>query len=527
MVAPALRAEALGEMTDAAATTERAAIIGERHDRDADEDFRPELAALPSTADCETLVKQSGYRVRLPAGRSMDDRPRAEEQEHNSVKERVRWRIQNIDPNGELGFHRSGKGIAQVDAATMPARRRGRKRAGGEGTISQHATSGQWRGRVMVGRKLDGRPDVREVYAKTQGECRRKLDELRRRLAAGLLGNAKVERDTVAALLAGWLEGKRGTVEETTWERYEYHVRLHLVPALGAVKVAALRPDDLRRLYAAKLGAGLSPRSVEYIHITISQALKQAVQDGDLPRNVAANVKPPKVERKEMRPLAPDEVGRLLAAAREARERARVGRDAGHAAGMETVITLAAHVGCREGELLGLKWQDVDWAAGTVTVQRNLTRARNSAPRLRDPKTRAGLRTLHLTATALAALRAHRQRQLEHRLRLGPDYADDGLVFATYAGGPLMARNVIRAFKALATGAGLPRETRIHDLRHTTATMLLASGTDIATTARILGHASPQITATVYAHVLPRATADAALRLERAFRGAEVVAASE
>ncbi len=398
----------------------------------------------------------------------------------------------------EDGTSRAGSRVEGVP------QRRARKRADGEGTISQHPTSGMWRGRLMVGRKPDGRPDVREVYAKSQAGCRRKLDEMKRRVAGGILGEGKVERDSVGVFLSGWLKGKRATVEETTWARYEQSIRLHLVPALGAMKLAALRPDDLRRLYAAKLQAGLSPRSVRYVHLTISQALKQALLDGDLPRNVAASVKPPKEERREMRVLAPEETMRLLRAAAGDR--------------LAGLWTLAVYTGCREGELLGLKWQDVNWVAATVTVQRNLTRVKGKAPTLRDPKTHAGLRTLPLSATALAALRAHRAEQNVDRLALGEDYADHGLIFATHTGTPLLARNVIRAFKALLARVGLPRSVRVHDLRHTTATMLIASGTDIATTARILGHATPQVTATVYAHVLPRATAQATERLEEAFR---------
>ena len=142
----------------------------------------------------------------------------------------------------------------------------------------------------MVGRREDGTPDVRSVYAGTQKQCLKLLRELRARQDGGLLGDARAERGTVAALLAAWLGGKQGTVEATSWARYEQCVRLHLTPALGARRLSALRPEHLRGLYAAKLRGGLSPKSVRYLHLTIDQALDQAVRDGDLPRNVAAAV---------------------------------------------------------------------------------------------------------------------------------------------------------------------------------------------------------------------------------------------
>jgi integrase len=359
----------------------------------------------------------------------------------------------------------------------------------------------------MVGRRADGTPDTRSVFARTQRACLKKLRELRERHDRGLVGDARVEQGTVEALLRRWLEGRRGTIDAASWRRHRNNVENHLSPAVGRLKAGALRADDLRRLYARLSATGLAPRTVRYVHTTVSQALDQAVRDGDLPRSVAANVSPPKLERKEMRPLTPEEVVRLRAGA------------AGYR--LASLWVLAGQVGCREGELLGLKWADVDWDRATVTIQRTLVRVRDGVPEFGDPKTEAGRRTLPLPRTALAALRGHRDRQEFERRRLGDDYTDLDLVFASHTGTPLLARNVVRAFKALLARAGLPRTVRVHDLRHTAATALLASGTDLATTARVLGHASPQVTATVYAHVLPRATAEAMARLEDVYARAE------
>ena len=261
-------------------------------------------------------------------------------------------------------------------ATKTEAKRKARKRGDGEGSISKHAT-GVWRARVMV----DGRR--REVYAKSRGEVQQKLDDLRQRARGGLLGDPKVERDTVGAYLSRWLEGKQGTIEADAWRRHKDNVTLHLIPTLGKVKLAALRPEHLRRLYAAKLtqprgpvvnangrkigranaDQPLSARTVRYIHVTVHQALAQAVKDGDLARNIAEAVTPPKLDRREMRALAPEEVTRFMARAAQHR--------------LAALWTLALHTGCREGELLALKWSDITWNDGsgraTVTVQRNLT----------------------------------------------------------------------------------------------------------------------------------------------------------
>jgi integrase len=172
-------------------------------------------------------------------------------------------------------------------------------------------------------------------------------------------------------------------------------------------------------------------------------------------------------------------------------------------------------------ESVGFCTPHVDWEASAIAVRRTLTKAPLGVPAFAEPKTARGRRVVPLPPLAMAALRAQRARQNADRRALGPDYADYGLVFATRLGTALQARNVIRSFKALLERAGLPRALRVHDLRHTTASLLLAHGADVPTTAAILGHAQSSTTLNVYAHALPSRLAGAAARLGSAIQGVE------
>jgi integrase len=356
----------------------------------------------------------------------------------------------------------------------------------------------------MVGRRADGRPDRRVVYGKTRAEAARKLNEVLHRRDDGALAAPERTRETVADYLRRWLEAIRGTIRPSTWERYAQCVRRHLTPALGRTRLAALRPDAVQKLYADTLAAGLSPRSVHHIHTILHTALRQAMRWGYVTRNVTEAVDPPSVPRYEHRILAPAQAARLLETARSDR--------------LEALWVVALCTGAREGELLALRWEDVDAEAATLAVRRTLVGTRGGVPEFAEPKTSRGRRVVPLPEEAVAALRAHRARQNEERLVLGPDYADYGLIFPTQLGTPLRARNVVRAFKALLARAGLPEDVRVHDLRHTAASLLLAAGTDAVTAAAILGHAQPSTTLNVYGHAVPSNVRAAAERLGRTLR---------
>jgi integrase len=375
------------------------------------------------------------------------------------------------------------------DATTTPERpaRRARKRGDGEGTINQRA-DGLWRAQLMIGTRPDGKPDRRAVYGKTRADVQRKLDELRRRAQGGTLGSPQQERATLAAFLGRWLEAIRPNVRPTTHKVYADLLRLHVMPTLGSLRLSALRPSDLQRLYARLLeqplasGQPLATRTVKHVHVVLHGALKQAVKWGEAARNVCDAVDPPRVVERELHAPTPEELASLLDAATD---------DA-----LLPLWTLAVYTGARQGELLGLQWQDVDLVRGTITIQRTLLQStKGGVPAYAPPKTKRSRRTVTLPAEAVSALRTHRQRQLADRVLLGPDYAPYDLVFATSLGTPYGARNIGTYFKRVLVRAGLPSSIRFHDLRHGAATTMLAAGVPLKVASERLGHATTAITA--------------------------------
>lgn len=189
------------------------------------------------------------------------------------------------------------------------------------------------------------------------------------------------------------------TVKAATFERYEQITRLHLKPALGRIKLKALTPAHVRGIYREKLEAGSSARTVRYIHTTLHKALKQAVMDGQIPRNATGAVKPPQPTREEMHPLTPEQAKLLLLVAHESGDR------------LEALYVLAINTGLRQGELLGLKWDDVDLEDGSLQVRRTLAITKNGSV-FTTPKTSGSRRSVKLTSKAIEALRNHLERQI-------------------------------------------------------------------------------------------------------------------
>jgi integrase len=278
-------------------------------------------------------------------------------------------------------------------------------------------------------------------------------------------------------------------------------VRVHIKPVLGRIKLKALTPAHVRGLYREKLDDGLAPRTVQYIHVTLHKALKDAVMDGLIPRNVTDAVRAPRGKGKEINALSPDQARAFLEAANEVGDR------------FEALYVLATTAGLREGEMLGLKWEDLDFDAGTLSVRRTLSEAR-CGRFFEAPKNGKG-RSIQLTRQAVEALRSHRKRQNEERLRLGGLWEDRSLVFPAQVGTPMNAKNLtVRSFKPLLERAGLPHSVRIHDLRHTCATLLLGRGVHPKIVQELLGHATIAITLDTYSHVLPNMQGEAVSAME-------------
>jgi integrase len=359
------------------------------------------------------------------------------------------------------------------------------KRGNGEGGISRRK-DGLYMARYTIQTATGAKRKA--VYGKTRKEAAEKLTKALADRDMGLVFEG--ENRTLAAFLDGWLDGTvKGSVKATTYESYERLIRCHIRPELGRHKLKSLAPDHVQALYQRKLDSGLAPGTVRQIHSVLSRALDQAVKWGLVPRNVCKATTPPKPDSEEIKPLDAQQARQLLKAASGER--------------FEALYVLAVTAGLRIGELLALRWQDVDLEASGATLRVRRTKSTaKSGPVFTTPKNGKG-RSIRLTRHAVEALKAHRATQNAERLKAGVLWGDYGLVFCTHGGRPLDSHNVARtSFKPLLKRADLP-DIRFHDLRHTCATLLLSRGHHPKLVQELLGHASVALTLDRYSHVLP------------------------
>ncbi len=293
---------------------------------------------------------------------------------------------------------------------------------------------------------------------------------------------------TVAELMAKWLEEVAAhRVRDTTRQGYADTIRLHILPELGAIEVQRLTTSRVQSFYARKLAAGVGPRTVQLCHLRLSQALRQAVRWQMVPANVCGNVEPPTVRYKRGGTWDADQLGRF--------------QDAARTDGLAPLWDILATTGMRRGEALGLRWRDVDLERGTLTVAQSVV-ASKGVPLIQAPKTTAGSRTIRILPSTVAALRAHRTAWLVRKLAAPPElWQDHDLIICTAIGSPINPNNVQRSFDRIVAAAGLPR-VRLHDIRHSHASILLGNGVPVHVVSQRLGHANPSITLSVYAHVL-------------------------
>ena len=319
---------------------------------------------------------------------------------------------------------------------------------------------------------------------------------------------------TVGEYLSGWLLLQRSQVQPSTWESYRTYVVRHLVPALGSTPLAELTAAQLSTFYASLQqspgcrGKPLALRTIQYCHGVIHKALNDAVRLELLPRNVASSATLPKVD---LRGDAIREVHAWSA------EELRLFLDHTRGTPHHGLWLVAAATGLRRGELLGLRWDDVDLATPSLTVRRSLSVIKGDA-RLKQPKT-SRCRTLRLDATTATTFRQRREEQQRRRAAVLSWRNDWNLVFTQDDGAHLDPMQITQAFRVAVRDAPVPR-IRLHDLRHTHATLLLQAGVPIKVVSERLGHAQISLTLDIYAHVLPAMDADAAHRFAAAVFGA-------
>ena len=315
-------------------------------------------------------------------------------------------------------------------------------------------------------------------------------------------------------LIDRWLPAQKSQLKESTFHSYERNLAVHVLPTLGDVPLAKLGAGDLDALYARLLesgrrhgmgrGPGLSPASVRYVHRVLRKALGDAVRKGILVRNPASLADPPKrgvtVNRgREMQVWSGPQLQAFLAALDGER--------------LAPAFVLSAHTGMRRGEVAGLRWSDVDLAAKLIHV-RQAAVVVNYALRITDVKTSHGMRTIDVNDDVVRALTTWRRKQAEEKLLLGADYDERDLVFARADGTPTHPEVLTRTFDRIITRTKLPR-IRLHDVRHTHASLLLKAGVPVKVVSERLGHATASFTLDVYSWVLPGMQADAAAIFSR------------
>jgi integrase len=375
-----------------------------------------------------------------------------------------------------------------------------KKRGNGEGGISRHKKSGLYMARYTV--QTPEGSKRKTIYGKKRQDV---ADQLAKALADRADGIVFDDKNlTLGEYLDRWLsDAVRGTVRESTYSRDKYLVTNHVKPSIGRVKLKNLNARLLQSLYRERLDSGLSGSTVQKIHHVLHKALTQAMRWELIPRNPADSVKAPTPTPKEMHPLSALEARQLLEAARGDR--------------LEALYVLAIHTGMRRGELLALKWADVDLDLATVRVRRTLTRGEDGRGYVVGAATKSGKgRHVRLTPSAVEALKRHRARQAKEKLKVGGLYRDQDLVFAGEGGNPINPSNLRnRSFKPLLERAGLPRIT-FHDLRHTCASLLFQRNVHPKFVQELLGHASVAITLDTYSHMLPGMGSEAADAIESA-----------
>lgn len=304
-------------------------------------------------------------------------------------------------------------------------------------------------------------------------------------------------KELFSTYLERWLEiAVKPRVMKRTYEDYRDLVRRYIDPKLGDTKLSQLTPLQIQSFYNDMTAKGLSPRTVRYTHSVLRNALDQAVKWKMLHQNPAQYVDLPRQKKTEMKALSPEQAQRFLEEAVDSRWYA--------------FFSLLLTTGMRPGEALGLKWDDVDYKQGRVSIKRAMTRG----GQLEEPKTAKSRRSIPIPKSVVQDLRNHKKTQAEERLQV-KDYNDQGLIFASENGGsPHYSNLVNRHFKPLLKKAGLPETIRLYDLRHTCATLLLSAGENPKIVSERLGHANITLTLDTYSHVLPDMQKAATNKLE-------------
>ncbi|MFF2273572.1 tyrosine-type recombinase/integrase [Agromyces sp. NPDC058136] len=369
------------------------------------------------------------------------------------------------------------------------------KRANGEGSVYQRK-DGRWVGSTYVLRP-DGARQRKEVYGRTRSEVNSKLRELITNTERGVPMAGKSW--TVGAYAEHWLANGVSALRPATQSNYAWVLRKYVVPTVGDIRLERLTPAHVRKLHGAVLSMGVSVRTTQLAHAVLRSMLAEAVREELITRNVGTLVRQPKLEKVEQLAWSPEEAARFGLASKPHR--------------LHALFELAYSVGLRRGELLGLRWSDVDLETNMIHVRQTMQRLGAGHGRVfGPPKTARSRRSVPIPVGIARSLRAHRAAQAAE-LRGSNRSNPLDLVFTTSLGTPIEPSNLRRDFETLISAAGVPR-IRFHDLRHTCASLLFAKGVPPRVVMDLLGHSTMSITTDLYAHVMPTALAEAASAMD-------------
>jgi integrase len=357
------------------------------------------------------------------------------------------------------------------------------RNANGSGSVRLRS-DGRWEARYSV--HSGGALKRRSVFGRTKVEASTRLRDALTARDSGL--RPAPARETVDRYLVTWLAGVEPTLRPRTADLYVQIVSTHLAPAFARVPLSRLTPQLVQHTYRDLLTAGLSAKTVANVHGVLHRALEQAFRWRLVPANIADLVDPPRVPRHEMHALSPEQARHMLAAA--------------DGDPLEPLYRLAVTAGLRLGELLALRWPEVDLERHTLSVVATLEQRTGYEPVVAEPKTARSRRQVQLGSATVEALRRHRQAQ-----------PGIGFVFTRSDGRPLSSSMVDKAWRGLNDRAGVPA-VRFHDLRHTAATLLLGRGVHPKIVSEMLGHATVAITLDLYSHVTPTMQREAAVMMD-------------
>lgn len=393
------------------------------------------------------------------------------------------------------------------------------KRGQGEGCIYKRS-DGTWAAVITTGRDEKGHQKRQFIYGKTRTEVAEKLLKTQNDMKTGAY--IKPTKATLGEWLDKWLEQyKRNDLRPTTYSSYEQHIRVHIKPSIGHVLLQDLTPEMVQKFYNEKYKTGrydgeggLSSATVRKIHNILHEALDQAVLNSLIYRNAADATKRPKLSQKEIKIFTVEEQNKFMSLLKDEY--------------LGAAFLMDLSTGMRLGELLALKWKNVDLEQGIVWVRESVARVRTHDPNdvktkliTQPPKTKSGYRDIPLHDIIIDLLKAHKEKQEAKIHEADSDFTNNGLVFCTENGNYIEPRNFMRKFYSLLNKAGIPM-TNVHSMRHTFATRLFEANESPKTVQELMGHSDVSHTLNIYTHVMPGIKRSAVKKLNKIFEGFEI-----